>query len=60
MKSFTDGLKQELVMLEEKHNYKLELLNREYEELQYLYQQRTSKPEDIEALKIMHKAYIEL
>lgn len=28
MKTFTDNMKQELVSLEEKHNYRLELLNR--------------------------------
>ena len=28
MKTFTDNLKLEMVMLEEKHNYRLELLNR--------------------------------
>lgn len=31
MKTFTDNLKHEMVLLEEKHNYRLELLNREYE-----------------------------
>lgn len=43
-----------------KHNKRIELIEKEYNELKRIVKERTSLPEDVEALKVLHKAYVKL
>ena len=45
--------------LVDRHERRVNALQKEYNELKRVIGQKTSLPEDIEALKIFHRAYIE-
>lgn len=55
---FAERIKQETEELLRKHRDRVTAIEKEYEELKRVITQKTSLPEDIDALKVFHAAYL--
>jgi hypothetical protein len=59
MAKLSEKIKLETDELVRKNKQRINILEKEYEELKRVIKQRTSLPEDMEALKVFHAAYLE-
>lgn len=57
---FSEKITEQVEDMIQKHNSRVELVEKEYHELKRIVKERTSLPEDVEALKVLHKGYLKL